>query len=134
MVGLIGGEIDMYVGPISTSLSQIRGGKVRALAVLTNERLPTLPNVPTAKEAGIDNWEVSAWYGLLAPVGTPRYIVNRLNAEWIRIEAVPETKELLQKAGFEPLSGTPEQFSEFLKAEILLWAKVIKEAKIPNLD
>jgi tripartite-type tricarboxylate transporter receptor subunit TctC len=134
MVGMIGGEVDMYVGPLPTSLPQIRAGKVRALAVLRDERLPELPNVPTAKEAGTDNWEVYAWYGLLAPVGTSRDIVNRLNAEWISIEAMPETKEQLRKAGFEPLSGTPEQFSEFLKAEILRWGKVIREAKIPNLD
>ena len=111
-----------------------RPARLKALAVLSHERLPSLPNVPTAKEAGIDNFEVSNWYGILAPGGTPRDIVSRLNAEWIRIVAMPDTKEQLQKAGFEPLSCTPEQFAEFLKAEIERWAKVIKEANIPRLD
>jgi tripartite-type tricarboxylate transporter receptor subunit TctC len=134
ITALIGGECDMYVGPSSTFLSLIQAGKVKALAVLKNERLPTLPNVPTAKEAGINNWEVSAWFGLLAPAGTPRDIINRLNAEWNRTEAMPQAKEQMQKAGFELLSGTPEQFSEFLKAETIRWGKVIKEAKIPCLD
>jgi tripartite-type tricarboxylate transporter receptor subunit TctC len=134
ITALIGGECDMYVGPASTFLPQIQAGKVKALAVLKNERLPTLPNVPTAKEAGISNWEVSAWFGLLAPAGTPRDIVNRLNAEWNRAEWMPQTKEQMQKAGFELLSGTPEQFRDLLKAETIRWGEVIKEAKIPKLE
>ena len=134
LIGLMGGEIDMVVSATSAALPQIQAGKVRALAVLSNERLPSLPNVPTAKEAGIDNCEVTSWYGILAPAGTPRDIVNRLNAEWIKIAAMPDTKEKMQNAGFEPLSSTPEQFSEFLKTEIVRWAKVIKEANIPKID
>jgi tripartite-type tricarboxylate transporter receptor subunit TctC len=88
-------------------------GKVRALAVLSGERMPSLPNVPTAKEAGIDNLEVINWYGILAPAGTPRDIVTRLNTEWVKIAAMPDTTEKMQSAGVEPLSGTPEQFAEF---------------------
>ena len=108
---------------------------MRALAVLhNNERLPSLPNVPTAKEAGIDNLDVSGWYGILAPAGTPRDIVNRLSAEWIKSVAMPDTKEQLQKAEFYPLSGSPEQFSELIKTETVRWAKIIKEANIPRID
>ena len=130
MIGLMGGEVDMVsIGP-PAALPQIQAGKVRALAVLQKERVPTLPDVPTAKEAGIDNFEVISWYGILAPAGTPRDIVNRLNAEWIKIAAMPDTKEKMQNAGVEPLSSTPEQFADFIKAEIVRWAKVIKEANI----
>ena len=132
LIGLMGGEVDMVVSAPSVVVPQIQTGKVRALAVLSNERLPSLPNAPTAKEAGIDNFEVASWHGILAPVGTPREIINRLNAEWIRTVAMPDTKEQMRKAEFEPLSSTPEQFSEFLKAEILRWGKVIKEANISS--
>ncbi len=134
MIGLMGGEVDMQVAGIPVSMPHIQAAKVRALAVLSNERVPSLPNVPTAKEAGIDNFAVSIWFGVFAPARTPREIVTRLNAEWIRIAAMPDTMEQIRKIGLESLSGTPEQFSEFIKAEIERWAKVIKEANIPSLD
>ena len=130
MVGLMSGEVDMVsIGP-PAALPQIQAGKVRALAVLQKERVPTLPTVPATKEAGIDNFEVISWYGILAPAGTPPDIVNRLNTEWIKIAAMPDTKEKMQNAGVEPLSSTPEQFADFIKAETVRWAKVIKEANI----
>jgi tripartite-type tricarboxylate transporter receptor subunit TctC len=130
MTALLGSEVDMMVITPDLAMAQIQAGKVRALTVLSKERLPSLPDVPTAKEAGVDNWEVTIWYGMLAPAGTPRDIINRLNTEWVKIAAMPETREQLQKAGFETLSCTPEQFSESLKAEKELWAKVTKEANI----
>ena len=134
LIGLMGGEVEVLVSPTSSSLSQVKAGKVRALAVLSNKRASSLPNVPTAKEAGIDNCESTAWYGMLAPGGTPRDIVNRLNAEWIRVAAMPDIIEKIQNAGVDPLSGTPEQFAEFIKSEIERWTKVIKEANIPTID
>jgi tripartite-type tricarboxylate transporter receptor subunit TctC len=131
LIGLMSGEVGMQVLSTPAAIAQIQAGKVRALAVLSNERAPSLPNVPTAKEAGIDNWEVTIWYGLLAPAGTPRDIVHRLNAEWVKIAAMPDVIEKMRSAGgAEPLSGTPEQFSEFIKAETVRWAKVIKEANL----
>lgn len=81
MIGLMGGEIDIVLIVVPNAVPQIQSGKVRALAVLSDERLPSLSTVPTVKEAGIDNAEVAAWYGVLAPAGTPRDIVNRLNAD-----------------------------------------------------
>jgi tripartite-type tricarboxylate transporter receptor subunit TctC len=123
----------MVSGP-GTAIPQIQAGMVRALAVLGNEHLPYLPNVPTAKEAGIDNYEVTSWHGILAPAGTPRDIINRLNAEWIRMAAMPDTQEKMQKAGLDPVTSTPEEFSKFIKAETARWAKVIKEANIERID
>jgi tripartite-type tricarboxylate transporter receptor subunit TctC len=130
LIGLMSGEVDMLVMGATGAAPQIQAGNVRALAMLTKERLPSLPNVPTSKEAGIDNWETTVWYGILAPTGTPRDIVNRLNAEWISSAATSDTEKQLQNAQFKMLSCTPEQFSEFIKAENVRWAKVIKEANI----
>ncbi len=130
MIGMMGGEVGMVVVGIPPSQGQIKAGKVRALAVLSEERLPAFPNIPTAKEAGVDNFEVTTWYGILAPAGTPREIVTRLNGELVKIIAMPDTKEKMQNAGFEPLSSTPEKFAEFVKTEIVRWGKVIKDANI----
>jgi tripartite-type tricarboxylate transporter receptor subunit TctC len=130
MIGVMGGEVDMVVIGITNAIPQIQAGKVRGLAVLSNARVPSLPDVPTAKEGGIDNFEVTSWYGLLAPAGTPRDIINRLNAEWVKIAADPDTKEKMQTAGFETVAVTPEQFSEFIKQDIARWGKVVKEANL----
>ena len=133
MTGLLGGEVQvMILGP--AALPQIQAGKVRALAVLSEERWGVLPNVPTAKEAGVDNLVVTGWHGLLTPAGTPRDLVRRLNQEWVKIAAMDDAREKMQKAGFEPVAGTPEQFAKFIKAETARWATVIKEANIPPAD
>jgi tripartite-type tricarboxylate transporter receptor subunit TctC len=133
MIGLVGGEVDIHLLSATAALPHIQEGKVRALAVLGKERAPSMANVPTAKEAGF-NLVVTLWYGILAPAGTPGHIVNRLNEEWAKIAAIPDTIKKIQNAGLEPLSGTPDQFSEFLKAEITRWGKVVKEAKILPID
>jgi tripartite-type tricarboxylate transporter receptor subunit TctC len=130
LVGLMGGEVDMVVMAPASALPHIEAGKARALAMLSEQRLPALPNVPTAGEAGIDDYVVSTWYGLLAPAGTPRNIVNRLNAEWVKIESMPDTREKLQNAGFEPICCTSDKFSEFIKADIVRWAKVVREGNL----
>lgn len=130
MIGMIGNEVDMVVIGIPSSQAQIQAGKVKALAVLSEERLPAFPGVPTIKEAGIDNFVVTTWYGVLAAAGTPRDIVSRLSEEWHKIEAMPDTKEKMQKAGFEPMSNTPEKFAEFVKTEIVRWGKVIRDANL----
>jgi tripartite-type tricarboxylate transporter receptor subunit TctC len=135
MIGLMGGEIQMAVSGIAGMIPQIQTGKLRPLAVLSNERLPSLPNVPTAKEAGIDNYVATTWYGILGPAGISGDIVSRLNAEWVKTAAMPDTKEKMQMAlEAEPLSSTPEQFGEFIKSETVRWAKVIKDAHIPTFD
>lgn len=133
LVGLMGGEVSMTVSSPSAVIPHIQSGKMRAIAVLGKERLSTLPAVPTAKEAGLD-LVVTSWHGILAPAGTPREIVNRLNAEWARIVVMPDTREQMLNAGFEPVSSTPEQFAELIKAEIVRWARVMKEANIPSVD
>ena len=135
MIALVGGEVDMIVVAPTSAVPQIEAGKARGLAALGPERAPSLPDVPTSKEAGLEAFVALYWNGVLAPAGTPRDIINRLNAEVIKIAAMPDTMEQIRKAGLDPHRGTtPEQFGEFIKAEIAGWGKVIKEANIPMLD
>ncbi len=130
MIGMMSNEIDMVIIGTPAALPQIQAGKVRPLAVLTKDRLPSLPDVPTAAEAGVANYVVKSWYGIMAPAGTPRDIIGRLNSEWAKIAAMPDTKEKTQKFGFEAVSTTPEQFAQYIKEEIELWGKVARDAKV----
>lgn len=130
MLGLIGGQVDMVVIAVPPAVPQIQAGKVRPLAVLSEQRVATLPNVPTAKEAGVDNFEVAVWYGILMPGGTPREIVARLNQEITKALAAPDLRERLSTAGIDPWPSTAEQFAGFIKSETARYAKVIKAAGV----
>ena len=130
MVGMMGGHVDMVVIGVPPTLPHIKAGRVRPLAILAEKRVSYLPDVPTSKEAGVPNYIVTTWYGILAPAGTPRDIINRLNAEWIKIEAQADTKEKMAAAGYDPMSSTPDQFADFIKSEMVSWMKVIKDANI----
>lgn len=130
MISMIGGHVDMVVIGVPPTIPHIKAGRVRPLAVLAAERLPYLPDVPTSREGGIANYEVITSYGILAPAGTPREIINRLNAEWIKIAALADTKERMSGAGYEPMTSTPEQYGDFIKTEMVRWAKVIKDANV----
>jgi tripartite-type tricarboxylate transporter receptor subunit TctC len=130
LVGLLGGETDLLIMAVPAASSQILAGKVRALAVLSSRRSVVLPDTPTAQEAGVENFEVPIWYGILAPAATPREIIVRLNAELAKALAAPEMKERLGAAGIEPMTTTPEQFAAFIKSETARYAKVIKDAGI----
>ena len=130
MVGMMGGHVDMVVIGVPPTLPHIKAGRVRPLAILADKRVSYLPDVPTSKEAGVPNYIVTTWYGILAPAGTPRDIINRLNAEWIKIEAQADTKEKMAAAGYDPMASTPDQFADFIKSEMVSWMKVIKDANI----
>jgi tripartite-type tricarboxylate transporter receptor subunit TctC len=130
LIGLASGQVDMEVLAAPAAIAQINAGRVRALAVLSAQRMPDLPNVPTAREQGFENFDISVWYGVLAPAGTPRDIVNRLNAELIKAVSSPEMKPRMAQAGVEPLTSTPEEFGSFIRSEAARFDKVIKEAGI----
>lgn len=130
MLGLIGGQVDMVVIAVPPAVPQIQAGKVRPLAVLSEQRVATLPNVPTAKEAGVDNFEVAVWYGILMPGGTPREIIARLNQEITKALAAPDLRERLSTAGIDPWPSTAEQFADFIKSETARYARVIKAAGV----
>jgi tripartite-type tricarboxylate transporter receptor subunit TctC len=130
LVAMIGNEVDLVVIGPPAALPHIQAGRVKALAVMRNARLPSLPQVPTTREAGVANTEVTTWYGLLAPAGTPREIVRRLNDIWAKAAATPEMREKMQNTGSEVIATTPEQFAEMIRAEVPRWRKVIADANL----
>ena len=130
LVALLSGQVDMGTMAVPPAIPMVQANKVRALAVLTEQRVPALPNVPTSKEAGVDNFVVPIWYGVLAPAGTPRELIGRLNSELHKALASPDLKERLANAGIDPMTSTPEQFASFIKSETVRYAKVIKDAGI----
>ncbi len=132
MVAMTGGEVDEVIMPVPSALAQIRAGKVRALAVLTDERLPVLPDVPTSKEAGVDNFTMPLWYGMFAPAATPRDIVSRLSREIIKALGTPDLRERLQATGVDPWPGTPEQMAELLRTETARYAAIVRSAGLPR--
>jgi tripartite-type tricarboxylate transporter receptor subunit TctC len=127
---MLGGEIDMLVMAVPAAAAQIQAAKVRPLAVLSDKRQAVLPQVPTAAEAGMANYEVPIWYGILTSAGTPRDLVGRLNGEIGKALASPELKERLTNAGIEPRPTTAEQFATHIRSEKVRFAKVIKDAGI----
>jgi tripartite-type tricarboxylate transporter receptor subunit TctC len=133
MNDLVGGRIGAMFLDIASGLPQIRGGKVKALAVASEKRVAALPDLPTIGEAGYPGFEAWAWQGFVAPAGTPRDIVMRLNSEFAKLMTDPSIKQRLSESGFEPQTSTPEQFSTYLKSEIAKWEKVIRDSNI-SLD
>ena len=115
----------MVIAGLSTVGPHIREGKLRALALLGPERSAAFPQVPTAADAGFAWLQVRAWYILMAPAGTPRAIVERLNPAITRIVRSTDAKERLARLGFEPLTGTPEDAGRFIAAETERWSKVV---------
>jgi tripartite-type tricarboxylate transporter receptor subunit TctC len=130
LVSLVSGEIDMLVMAVPAAAAQIKGGKVRPLAVLSEKRATPLPEVPTAPEAGFPEFVIDIWYGILAPSGTPQPLVSRLNAELNKALASPDLREKLLAAGVEPAPSSVEQFASFIRTETARFAKVIKAAGI----
>jgi len=128
MNDVLTGEIQLVVIGIPAAQPFIQAGKLRALAVIAPHRSPALPDVPTAAEAGLADYEVTTWYGVLAPAGTPRPVVERLNAELARIMHMPDLQERLATTGTEPRTSTPEEFADYLRQETAKWAKVVREA------
>jgi len=127
---LLGGQIQMLVTALPTVEGHLKGGKLRALAFTSAKRVPGAPDVPTLAESGYPGLEVLSWYGILAPAGTPPDIVRRLNTEINRILQATDVRERLATLGTEPTGGTPEQFSQTIKADTARWAKVVGEAGI----
>ena len=132
MVGMMGGEVDEVVMPVASALVHIRAGKVRTLAVLTDQRIATLPNVPTAIEAGVPGFTMPLWYGMFAPAGTPRDLVSRLSRELVRALESPDLREKLAALGVDPWPGTPEQLQELLRLDIERYGQVVRAAGLPR--
>jgi tripartite-type tricarboxylate transporter receptor subunit TctC len=129
---LIAGDVTMVIADVGPATTFLQGGRVKALAVTSGERLKEHPGIPTLSELGVD-MKVSLWYGLLAPAGTPIAIVNRLNEEVGRVIALPEVQKRLAAMSVIPLTSTPEEFAKLIASEIPLWKKVAEDNNIkPN--
>jgi tripartite-type tricarboxylate transporter receptor subunit TctC len=127
---LVAGVVESSFAGVPNALAQVPSGRLRALAVTTAKRIPQLPNVPTMQEAGVPGYEASVWLALLAPAGTPRAIVAKLNAEIAAVMNSPETRKALHDAGVEATPSTPEAMSEYMVQEMARWGKVVKDAGI----
>lgn len=130
LIGLLGGQVDVLIMTVSASHNQVKAGKARALAIVAPDRASQLPDVPTVKELGHENFIVRLWYGVLAPAATPAAVITRLNAEVHKALNAPDLKERLVGGGIEPLMSTPQEFASFIQTETARYAKVIKSAGI----
>jgi len=127
---VIAGHIDlMFLNPAAV-LPHVKAGALRAIAITSPTRQPYVPDLPTVTESGVPGFEVSSWYGLFAPAGTPASVIAKVNADLHKIMAQPEVREQFISRGDEPFAGTPEQAGNYLKSEIAKWNKVIKSASI----
>jgi tripartite-type tricarboxylate transporter receptor subunit TctC len=133
MNDLIGGRIAAMFPDIASGLPQIRGGKIKALAVASEKRVAALPDLPTIGESGYPGFEAWAWQGFVAPAGTPRDVVMKLNSEFAKVMSDPALKQRLSESGFELQTSSPEEFAAYMKSEIAKWEKVIRESNI-SLD
>lgn len=129
-IALLSGEISMIFGEPATVVQQIKAGKVRALAVTSSKRALALPELPTIAESGVPGYEVTSWNAILAPAGTSKDIIAKLNAEINKLIVMPEMKQRLIDNGFEPVGGTPEKAADKIHSEIAKWAPVVKAAGI----
>jgi tripartite-type tricarboxylate transporter receptor subunit TctC len=127
---LLGGRTAMIFDTITAILPHVQSGGVRALAVTTLKRSPALPDTPTIAEAALPGYDANTWGGILAPAGTPKEIVLRLNAEINKALAADDVRAKLSASGIDIQGGTPEQFGDYIKAEVVKWAKVTKDAGI----
>ena len=131
---LISGQIQFATLPPIAVLQHVRAGRMRALAVTGKVRVSTSPDVPTMDEAGVPNFEFTGWIGLFAPAGTPSDILGRISAETIRLLDMPDIKERVPGWGGEAAGTTPEAFAARYRADIAKYARIIKEAKVPQVD
>ena len=125
---LIGGQVDVMFDNVPNVLQHVKAGKLRALAVSSRERSPFMPDLPTVAEAGVPGFDVSVWFGVVAPTGTPESTIAKINSEINRILQLPAVVELFHKQGVESLGGTPTAFAAFLSNQTAKWAKVVRDS------
>lgn len=130
IIGMITGEAQLTFTTVLIAMPHVKSGKLRAVAVTTRERSSSLPDVPTVNESGLKGYESVAWYGLLAPAGTPAPVIERLHAEVVRSTQTPEVRENLQRQGTDIVASTPARFAQVIREDIATWTRVVKAAGI----
>ncbi len=129
---VIGGQVELMFSPIPVAMPHVKSGRLRMLAVTGAKRWPSLPDVPTIAEAGVPGYEATGWYGIVAPARTPAPIVMRLNQEIVKMLALAEVRQQFASFDFEPIGSSPDQMTAHVNAELVKWAKVVRDAKLPR--
>ncbi len=127
---IVAGHVQASVVSLQSATPLVQSGKMRMLAVMSRERAPTFPKVPTLVESGYGNMLVETWYGVMAPAGTPPAVISKMNSEINSLLALPEVKESMAKMGVDPAGGKPEQLDARLRSEIKMWIQVVKKGNI----
>ena len=130
MIDLLAGNIHLVFATATTAVPHVKAGKLKGIGVTTIKRSSLLPDMPTVSEAGLKGFDANNWYGLLAPAGTPRPLINRLNADVTKVLNMPEVKQFLFNQGLDAHPTTPEEFGAYIRPETKKWAKVVKDAGI----
>jgi tripartite-type tricarboxylate transporter receptor subunit TctC len=130
IVDLMGGHMHSGFVALPVIAPYLKSGRVRVLAVTTAKRSPAIPEVPTLGEAGLAGFDVSQWYGIVVPAGTPAEITAKLNADFVELLKLPDIRTRMSDAGAEPVGSTPAQFGEFIRSEIAKYRKIVKETRI----
>ena len=125
---VIGGQVQLYMSSVPTLIGYIKGGKMRAIAVTSLDRVDDIPDVPTVSESGYKGFEAVTWFGFVAPAGTPQAIVNRISSEINTALKAPDLRKKIQDQGADILGSTPEQFGKLIKDEIIRWAPIVKDS------
>ena len=128
LTDIISGQVELYMSSVPTLIGHIKQGKLRALAVTSAKRVDDIPNVPTINEAGYKGFDAVTWFGLLAPVGTPKDVIAKLNAEFNKALKRPDLNKRLSDEGADPAGGSPEQFAALIKDEVPRWSKIVKDS------
>jgi tripartite-type tricarboxylate transporter receptor subunit TctC len=128
MTDVMGGQVDNAFAAVPSAIQLVRGGKLRALAMSSAKRNSSAPEIPTIAEMGYPSFDVSPWWGFLAPAGTPRAIVDRINADVAEILKAPDAQAFFKDQGAESLVTTPEAFHRLLEEDVRQWAKVVKSS------
>ncbi len=123
---VVNGQVDVAAETPIQIVPQVKAGKLKALLTSKAERMSQLPDVPTGKEAGLPGFEATSWYGVHAPAGTPKPIIDKLNAEMVKALKSPQMRERFASVGADAVSGTPEEFAAFVESEMTRWGKLIK--------
>ena len=126
MTDLVGGQVQLVFATTASAIPQIKGGRIKGIAVTTARRSSLLPELPTISETGLTGFDANNWYGIVVPAKTPRAIIDQLNAEVTKILNMADVRATLHNQGLDPAPGTPEQFGAYIKSERAKWAKVIK--------
>jgi len=130
LTDLLGGRLNVFFGNISNCLPLVREGKLRAFAVTSKKRSPQIPELPTMEELGFSGFEATAWFGLMAPAGTPQPIIDKLHSETVKVLAMPDVRSKLESLGLQLVGNSPAEFAEVVRVETPAWAKVIKDSGI----